>query len=505
MTTLVWFKRDLRVADNAALCAAADDLSVCLYIYEPKVMEAPDYDGVHLSCVNACLSALHERLLALGGHLVTRVGDAVDVLDRLHEEIKFDRIVSHQETGNMVTFERDKAVRRWARKNGARWDEFAQDGVVRGLKSRDGWSRQWDSAMRSPILATPVALTKGFDVRSDGIVAPEAFGLVSHEQAGVGLNEQGAANTLQSFLYERGERYQSEMSSPVTAPSACSRMSAHLAYGTISRRMTFQIFEARRAEVRAERKAKTGISADWSRAMASFNKRLHWNGHFIQRLELQPELEYTNMTRSADGLREEDWNEDFFQAWCAGRTGYPMVDACMRYLREHRWINFRMRAMLVSFASYHLWLDWRRTAPFLARQFLDYEPGIHYSQIQMQSGTTGINSVRIYSPIKQAKDHDPEGDFIRTWVPELASVPLEHLVEPQRMTAEEQDRYGCHVGVDYPAPLVDHKTAVQQAKQRVYAARRKDGARAEAKEVLERHGSRKKTRRRPSGRRPSAK
>ena len=168
----------------------------------------------------------------------------------------------------------------------------------------------------------------------------------------------------------------------------------------------------------------------------------------------------------------------------------------MRYLREHRWINFRMRAMLVSFASYHLWLDWRRTAPFLARQFIDYEPGIHYSQIQMQSGTTGINSVRIYSPIKQAKDHDPEGVFIRKWVPELASVPLEHLVEPHHMTVSDQDRYGCRIGKDYPAPLVEHKTAVQQAKQRVYAARRKEGARDEAKAVLQKHGSRKKSARR---------
>ena len=230
--------------------------------------------------------------------------------------------------------------------------------------------------------------------------------------------------------------------------------------------------------------------------MASFNKRLHWNGHFIQRLELQPELEFTNMSRTMDGLREDDFNEDYFTAWCEGQTGYPMVDACMRYLRAHRWINFRMRAMLTSFASYHLWLDWRRTSVFLARQFTDYEPGIHYSQIQMQSGTTGINSVRIYSPIKQALDHDPEGIFIRRWVPELASVPTEHVVEPHKMTAAEQDRYGCIIGTDYPAPLVDHKEAVKDAKSRVYAFRRKDGARSEAKQVYERHGSRKRPRRR---------
>ena len=114
----------------------------------------------------------------------------------------------------------------------------------------------------------------------------------------------------------------------------------------------------------------------------------------------------------------------------------------------------------------------------------------------MQSGTTGINSVRIYSPIKQALDHDPEGIFIRRWVPELASVPTEYVVEPHKMTAAEQDRYGCIIGTDYPAPLVEHKEAVKDAKSRVYAFRRKDGARSEAKQVYERHGSRKRPRRR---------
>ena len=163
----------------------------------------------------------------------------------------------------------------------------------------------------------------------------------------------------------------------------------------------------------------------------------------------------------------------------------------MRSLVATGWLNFRMRAMLVSFASYHLWLHWRQTGSFLARQFLDFEPGIHWSQMQMQSGTTGINTLRIYSPTKQAQDHDPQGIFIRRWVPELAKVPLPYLAEPWKMDATLQRMAGCTIGVDYPAPIVDDKLAMKAAKDRMYGLRKTAEAREEAGNVHERHGSRK--------------
>jgi deoxyribodipyrimidine photo-lyase len=168
-----------------------------------------------------------------------------------------------------------------------------------------------------------------------------------------------------------------------------------------------------------------------------------------------------------------------------------MVDACMRSLVATGWLNFRMRAMLVSFASYHLWLHWRQTGLFLARQFLDYEAGIHWSQMQMQSGTTGINTLRIYSPTKQALDQDPQGLFIRRWVPELGRVPLPYLAEPWKMDLSVQRLAGCVIGVDYPCPIVDDKAATQAAKDRMYGLRKTEQAREEADQVQARHGSRK--------------
>ena len=131
-----------------------------------------------------------------------------------------------------------------------------------------------------------------------------------------------------------------------------------------------------------------------------------------------------------------------------------------------------MRAMLMSFASYHLWLHWRPTSVVLATQFLDFEPGIHFSQAQMQSGTTGINAVRIYSPTKQVHDQDPRGVFIRRYVPELEGIPDAYLAEPWKMPPLEQIACGIVIGKTYPPPIVDHAEAVAEAKRRIFAKRR---------------------------------
>ena len=135
------------------------------------------------------------------------------------------------------------------------------------------------------------------------------------------------------------------------------------------------------------------------------------------------------MHRAYDNLRPREGNE----ASCLrekGETGLPFLDACMRSLQATGWLNFRMRAMVMSVASYHLWLDWRAAGTRLGRLFTDYEPGIHWSQVQMQSGITGMNSIRIYNPMKQAVEHDPNGAFVRRWCPELRDVPDVFLHEP---------------------------------------------------------------------------
>ena len=236
-------------------------------------------------------------------------------------------------------------------------------------------------------------------------------------------------------------------------------------------------------------KLKSNLTFSKKKSLIAFKSRLAWHCHFIQKLYDEPEIEFRNMNSAYNGIRENDFNEDYHLAWKNGTTGYPFVDACMRYLRTNGWINFRMRAMLVSFASYQLWLDWKKTSKHLAKLFTDYEPGIHYSQFQMQSGTTGINSIRIYNPIKQSIDQDPKGDFIKKWVPELKEVPNKLVHEPWKLTYIDQKGLGIEIGKHYPNPIVDHHSSSKIARDKIWMIKKTEEAKFNAKKILEKHAS----------------
>ena len=271
------------------------------------------------------------------------------------------------------------------------------------------------------------------------------------------------------------------MSSPNTAFDACSRLSVPLAFGTLSMREVFQAAKRRQAGLYDLPPGRRGT---WPGALRSFLARLHWHCHFMQKLEDEPRIEFESFHPAYDGLRVDD--SERLERWAAGRTGLPFIDACMRALAHHGWINFRMRAMLVSFASYQLWLPWRGSGLHLARLFTDYEPGIHWPQMQMQSATTGINLPRIYNPIKQGRDFDPDGVFIQKWVPELAGVPAAFLHEPWTWDGAERELAGR-----YPAPIVDERSARRAAQEGIWAVRRKPRYREIADAIQAKHGSRK--------------
>ncbi len=479
----MWFKRDLRIRDHAPLVAAQQhQTSLALFIIEPEWLGSPECDASHVDFALQCLAQLRVALAARGMPLLVRVGSCISVLAQLQAQTGFAHLFSHEETGPGWSYARDLEVAAWCKSVGVHWQEFAQTGVVRRLRSRTGWAGRWQARMDAPLQCLEGGFRAAVPLDQPDLPTLASLGLAPHGKTLQAAGEAAACRVLNSFLQERGMGYRKALSSPLTAQDGCSRLSPHLAFGTLSMRTVHQAIEQAIANT---------PDRGMAHALRGFAGRLRWHCHFMQKLEDEPDIEFRNFAQVFDGLRENAFDHEHFAAWCEGRCGYPMVDACMRSLRATGWLNFRMRAMLVSFASYHLWLHWRETGLFLARQFLDFEPGIHWSQMQMQSGTTGINTLRIYSPTKQAQDHDPQGVFIRRWVPELQQVPLAFLAEPWRMGAGTQHAAGCVIGVNYPAPIIDATGAVQAAKDRMYALRKTQAAQDEAKAVQARHGSRK--------------
>ncbi|MEM9709432.1 MAG: FAD-binding domain-containing protein [Pseudomonadota bacterium] len=481
MTAILWFKRDLRVEDHLPLTKAAEAGAVVpLYIAEPELWRENDASGRQWAFISECLAELQEELAGLGAPLIVRVGDAVEILNALVREVGATKIFSHEETGNGWTYGRDRRVAAWARDAGIVWEEVPAAGVVRRLATRDIWAKTRDQRMAEPVTTAPKAVL-GVDGLAFGKV-PSASDLglapdpCPHRQAG---GRGAALSLLGGFLTERGRTYRADMATPVKGEAACSRLSPHLAWGTISGREVMQATIARQREVR-------GTRDGWVGSLKSFQSRLAWRDHFMQKLEDEPALERECLHRAYENLRPREPDTARLYAWAEGETGLPFVDACMRYLKAGGWLNFRMRSMLMSVASYHLWLDWRATGPVLARYFTDYEPGIHWPQTQMQSGVTGMNTVRIYNPVKQGHDQDPEGGFTRAWVPELAPVPDEFLQEPWRW-----DGATGFLGARYPAPTVDVAAAAKAAREAVWAVRRGADFRAEAAKVVEKHASRK--------------
>jgi deoxyribodipyrimidine photo-lyase len=476
MNVLLWFKRDLRLQDHPALTLAAGIGPVLpVHIVEPSIWGGPDASARQWEFVAESLAGLRADLAEQGAPLVVRVGEAVEVLDRLCRQHRIRRIISHEETGNLATYARDRQVAAWARAAGIDWTELPQSGVARRLASRDGWAGLRDGFIAAPILPVPKLDTVA-GVEPGPIPLARALKLAAdpcpHRQLG---GRQRGVELMESFLARRGEPYRGAMSSPLTAERACSRLSPHLAWGTLSIREVAQATTARQAERPGGR---------WGGALSSFQSRLAWRDHFIQKLEDQPSIEARDLHPLAI-LRPRDSDAARLAAWMQGETGLPFLDACLRYLRATGWLNFRMRAMVCSVASYHLWLDWRVTGQHLARMFTDYEPGIHWPQVQMQSGTTGINIPRIYNPVKQGQDQDPTGAFTRRWLPELAAVPDGFLHEPWKWPDARRV-----LGSRYPEPVVDIASAARAAREAVWSARKGAGFGDTAAAIVQRHASR---------------
>ncbi len=482
---LVWYKRDLRISDHRPL---TDALSLwesksfpvlALYSFEPRVTSAPDFSLFHRQFIEESLIDLRESLSSIGVPLIIFERHISDVMKYILEHYEVHSIFSHEETGNVITYERDIMMGKYLRAKGMAWTEYPTNGVVRRLSSRDDWTRIWQSRMILEILPPPL-WQEYWDTR---LIWDDWQGNIGNPHIQNGWEKEWQ-KTLASFLVERGRKYMGGMSRPIEWQDASSRISVYLAYGCVSLRQVVQMTWVRMQDLQRKWDAK------FLRSLQAFHSRLHWQSHFIQKLEDEPRLESMNAVKLYDSIRVE-YDDEIMSAIENARTGVPFIDGIVRQLQAIGWVNFRSRATLVSFVTCTCMQPWQgRFAHWLARLFTDYEPGIHYMQLQMQSGTMGINTIRIYNPMKQLHDKDSDGLFVDAYLPELAKLPKHLQSTPWDISEMESMEYGFALGRDYPYPIVDVESANRSAREILYDMKSHIDPRVK-KSIVEKHASRK--------------
>lgn len=476
---IVWFRKDLRLLDNEAIFRASisNRRTLFFYIFEDKIVNDSHYGEMHNNFIKQSIKCINKRLKKFNSKILTTDHNIISRFSSINKSFDIEVIHSHYEIGLKSTKDLIISVKDWCYKNKILFNEYLQHGIIKNATTRSNWKKNWFKIVKNKIIENNLSLLKLITIKEinkfDFVFSDEELRTKIKNSVQNGGEIEGY-KYLKTFLKIRHTGYQKNISKPYYSRFSCSRISPYLTFGNLTSKIVYQMLN----ESIKLNKNKFPLN--------SFRSRLFWQSHFIQKFESEPSIEFNNMNKGFNILNKKI-NPSYIQKWEIGQTGYPLVDASIRCLKDTGYINFRMRALIVSFFTHHLWQPWQACSKFLAKHFLDFEPGIHFSQLQMQAGVTGINTLRIYNPVKNSIEHDENGIFIKNWVPELKNLPNKLIHEPWLLTEIESKIYKFKIGVNYPERIVDVDKTRKFAQTEIWNIKKSDYVKKINKKILIKH------------------
>jgi deoxyribodipyrimidine photo-lyase len=453
-TIIVWYRNDLRIHDHPALSHAAEmaDHIVPVFIFNDAILKGRHWGSNRNRFLLESLADLKSSLKKLDGDLVFRHGDSADELIKLALETGADAVYYTADYTSYAV-KRDRRVEKILHENGIEPHSFGGRTIVSGLaeiKTKAGtvhkvftpFYRAWLNVKRRPLAEPPkaISLPSGLDIGT----APSLADIIDAADLSPDVLKGGETEALRrfdAFLKTGMAAYRDK--SNLVAEAGTSKLSSYLHFGCISPR-----------QIEDDLPDNEGSEA-WHRQLA-------WSDFYNYVLLYNPHNARHEFQEKYRGTLKWPKHEDLLQAWRDGQTGYPVVDAAMRQLKQEGWMHNRARLIVGSFLTKDLWQDWRHGETWFMRMLTDGDEANNNGNWQWIA-SVGVDPApvfrRLYNPASQLKNYDPDGEYVRRYVPELKNVPLKSLAEPWTMSEEQQRQAGCIIGSDYPAPVVDHKEA----------------------------------------------